>query len=305
MEPAPLHVRSHPPPEARRPVLSPQFGRANVQITPRPDNGQDDDANTSQTIELMREFAAADANTPQVQAATRQATQGAQGSAAARSIFEWIKARVRFQEDATTALLAGLPEPDSAEVLIRPADILRMPQPAGDCDDFTMLAVSMLSAAGLPARIKAIEQDEDRPGFFSHVFAETHIDGAWRAFDTSHGSEIGWSATPTGKVKTWEVQSMAALGAIPQLGAFDWGGLIRQGMDITGQILVPRLSVPQTPGGSYTRLPNGSVVVANQPTGGQFTFPGGSAATIGGDNSGTYLLIGAAAIVGLIMLTKR
>lgn len=285
----------------RRPVFSPQFGQAYATIEARPGDGENDDDNTAQTIELMREMAALDSTNPAVIEATRQAigdeTRPAEKAA---RIFGFIKTRVEFQEDALTAALAGLPRPGDAEVLIRPADILRMPRPAGDCDDFTMLAVSMMTAAQVPARITAIEQDAERPGYFSHVFAEAFINGTWTPFDASHGDYLGWSARPTGKVKSWAAAMKGQ--TMQQSNMHGWEDLLNKGIDITGRILVPRLAVPQTPGGFYS---GPGVTAGNNPIGGGFTLPGGFTGNTIGDSGNTALLIGAVGIIGLIFLLKR
>lgn len=291
------------PVDYRRPVFSPQFpGQCFAHLTPRPGAGYDDDANTAQTVNHMLFFIAQDTNSRPVLTAAAQATRGAQGDEAARRIFDWIKSNVEFQEDAVTAALAGLPDPDSAEVLIRPQDLLSMPRPAGDCDDFTMLAVAMLTAAGHPARVKAIEQDERRPDAFSHVYAEAMLGGQWIPFDTSHGDRIGWFAPPTGKVRVWEFRKEGDM-QIPTLGAIDWGALINKGVDITGSILIPRLGVPTAPGASV-RLPNGTIAT-NQPTGGMVQFPGLTASATG-DSSQTVLLIGGVVVaLGLVVALSK
>lgn len=301
MKPAPQTASNHDPQHSRRPVFSPQFGgRTYADIRPRPGDGSDDDANTEQTVSFMAELAAADSTAPAIIEATRQAI----GTATTpgekiRVLYAWIQRSVIFQDDALTAALAGLPDPASAEVLIRPVDLIRMARPAGDCDDFTMLSVAMLEAAGVPARIVAIEQDAARPGYFSHVYAEAYDGATWQPFDASHGDRVGWYAPPTGKRREW-TKGKAVMNRSRMNGWTDW---IDKGIDITGKILVPRLGVPQAPGG-VIRLPDGTYA-ANQPIGSSIQFPGVNANTIGEPPIGGGAMLGIAAIaVAVIVFAK-
>lgn len=297
MGPAAYNTPTTPSHQARRPVFSPQFGQVYATTAARPFDGNDDDANTDQTAEWMREAAAADSTAPVIVRATIEAIGDETRQAEkARLIFAWIKSRLTFQEDNITAALAGLPDPEGAEVLIRPVDILAMPRPAGDCDDYTMLAVAMLTAAGVPARITAIEQDQARPGYFSHVYAEAFIDGRWTPFDASHGEHVGWYARATGKVKSWATGQ----GKAQMQNLNGWEDWVSQGINITGKILVPRLGVPQTPGGFYQ---GPGVTAGNNPTGSAITFPGASINTIGSGGN-NMLLFGAAAILGIVVISK-
>lgn len=305
MKPAPPSASQPDPRDSRRPVFSPQFGNAYADIRQRPGNGEDDDANTEQTVSYMSELAHADATAPIVTAATREAIHGARDRREQiRSIYAWIQRHVIFQDDALTAALAMLPEPASAEILIRPADILEMQQPAGDCDDFTMLSVSMLTAAGIPARIVAIEQDAARPGYFSHVYAETHDGMQWQPFDTSHGDRVGWYAPPTGKRREWQKgNAPMKLSRMNGSRLNGWEEWIDKGIDITGKILVPRLGVPQAPGG-VIRLPDGTYA-ANQPSGASIQFPGVNANTIGESPKGGGALLGIAAVVVAVIVFAK
>jgi len=53
-------------------------------------------------------------------------------------------------------------QPELAEVLIRPVDLLAMRTPSGDCDDFSMLAAAMLRALGIRASFKTAAADAGR-----------------------------------------------------------------------------------------------------------------------------------------------
>lgn len=300
MYPANSSYDSASPTSGRRPVFSPQFGQAYVTTAARPGDGTDDEANTNQTVQWMLEFARQDSASPIIRQATQQATQGSSGRQAAGRIFQWIRDHVKFQEDWITAHLAGLARPMDAEVLIRPVDLLSMKRPAGDCDDFTMLAIAMLNAAGIPAAPKAIEQDAQMPGMYSHIYAQAWIDGEWVPFDASHGRQMGWNAKPTGKSRQWENHTLQNNYPSSQIGAIDWGSLINKSLDITGKIVIPRFGLPDTPGGTV-RLPDGTIAT-NSPIGTNVLFPGGAASSIGDSGNTGLLLLGGLAVVAIIAM---
>lgn len=60
-------------------------------------------------------------------------------------VWARIRQDVQFRDDAELA--RGITaDPEQAEVLIRPVDLVTMPRPQGDCDDQAMLCASMLRA---------------------------------------------------------------------------------------------------------------------------------------------------------------
>lgn len=293
--------------DARRRVASPQFGLAHVSIEPRPGDGSDDDANTAQTVRLMLDFIQADAFSTAVTAATREATGGETGDQAAWRIFQWIKNTVTFQEDFVTALLASLPNPQAAEVLIRPVDLLSMARPAGDCDDFSMLANAMLTNAGVPARLRTIEQNPAQPGQYSHIFSEAMIGGQWVPFDTSHGTAPGWQAHAIGKDRTWTgAQRMSGRHTAPRglhgLG-INWDSVIDQSFKLANQVIPTRYGAPGTPGASV-RLPNGQIAT-NNPVGSSVTFPSFSATTTGGMDQNTVIIGGGILALVLVLAVAK
>ena len=162
-----------------------------------------DEGATASTIGMMFQLARADAQAPRLQAAAEIATAGARNPAEAlQGIFDWVKARVHFREDADAAALAGLQDPDT-ELLIRPVDLLAMSQPAGDCDDFATLTAALLHAANIEPAFRTIAAEKGNPNY-SHVFAVAVTpNGETIAMDTSHGAGPGWQAPPAGKSKLW------------------------------------------------------------------------------------------------------
>lgn len=274
----------------RRSVHTPTFPDSRALILDRPGDGEDDDQNTDQTVSWMLALIKADAKSPIVQKATMRALSSGDRDAAA-SIFRYIRQTVRFQSDAVTATLAGLARPQETEVLMRPADLLAMPDPAGDCDDFVMLAAAMLTAARIPVRVVAIEQDPDMPGLFSHVYAEAYLDGTWEAFDASHGQHIGWFVPPVpkGKIRRWNIPAGDPMNRriqYAQIGQIDWTAIARDGIKATSNILTTRFAAnAQNPG--FVQ--------------GQIQFPDASASLNTGI-SGNMMLVGAVVLVGVVAL---
>lgn len=122
--------------------------------------------------------------------------------------FNWIKGRVRFLTDERIADQlhmdkAALGFSSIAEVLIRPVDIVRMVDPMGDCDDFSMLGACLLTACGLPCYFVTLAADSREPSQYSHVYV-----WAGCAFDSSHGPYVGWEAQNRfGKRQLWSVEN--------------------------------------------------------------------------------------------------
>lgn len=90
------------------------------------------------------------------------------------------------------------------ELLITPQVLLSMPQPTGDCDDYSMLLASLMVCAQIPCCYTAIAADGHQPNRFSHVYCSAWLDGQWQAMDPSYGSVIGWEHTGYRKLN-WRI----------------------------------------------------------------------------------------------------
>jgi hypothetical protein len=240
-------------------------------VEPRPAGG-DDEANTAQTVARMLEYSTADAQEPAIKNATAQAIAGRrskQGKAA--GIFNWICARLHYVEDKDLHLGDFRPDCADAEILIRPADVLRMPQPAGDCDEYSMLARAMLLSAGIRASFITVECDEDAPGDYSHIYVRAYTPAAL-AFDAIpnaavHG--IGYEVAPTGKRREWSEGGnngsrptmkpySSTPGALGNVGDFDWGSFAQTLSHDATSILGQRYGVPQLNPGQVIQRPDGT-----------------------------------------------
>lgn len=265
----------------------------------RPDPPCDETA-TAQTIGMMATLATLDSAAPQIISVTREATAGCTTDRLrAAAIHRWVKNRVRFVQDSS---LAGFdPNPDQAEVLVRPVDLLAMPAPAGDCDDFSMLAASMLRAAGIPCGFVTIAAEPDSPDY-SHVYVLVFTRaGDQIPLDASHGPRLGWEAPAIHKRRVWPMgtENMRNLHGL----GFDWesfSNVLDTGITDATKILAPRYAVPQLNPGQY--IQQGNSVLYQQPSGGGAGF---SLPTSLSSGSSDLLMIGGIVLVVVLLGGQR
>jgi hypothetical protein len=282
---------------------------------PQPEN---DETSTAQTIGRMTQYAREDAGHPLVQLATQEAAMAAAGDprGVARTIHRWIRDRFQFVDD--SELVAGLTDdPEDAEVLIRPRDLLAMPVMMGDCDDATMLAISMLEAAGIPAFIATVATDPDSPATYTHVYAVAVPQGNYFPLDCSTQRGIpdvaGWEATAAGKKKLWPAvpPKESNMLRVPRyrLGRLgddsgdgtDWGDVLStsltSGLTSAESILSKRYGVPQLNPGQYIK--SGNTIMSQAGTGGSANMLGTSG------NTGTLLMLGLGALLVVAIVGMR
>ena len=110
-------------------------------------------------------------------------------------VWHYLKTAVRFRsdEEAVARLLNGR---DEVDFLINPAVLVRMQPPQGDCDDLTMLGVTLLTLCGLPCAIETVKANRRRPGEWTHVFARVFLPG---------GRAVALDAIPAARYPGWEV----------------------------------------------------------------------------------------------------
>jgi hypothetical protein len=163
------------------------------------DAGPDDNTATAQTVERMcRHIAGAVAHDPATQASAADALQRFGNVALsplrrrAWSVWWYVKHRMKFVQD-EKLLGSMLGEPPQRELMISPAILLRMKEPQGDCDDFTMLVCALLKCLNVPFEIVTIAADPTAPERWSHVYAVALVeDGQRIPIDASHGKFPGW-----------------------------------------------------------------------------------------------------------------
>jgi hypothetical protein len=167
----------------------------------------DSDGATLQTVRMMAEYVRKCVNDSQVQAAADYAWKRfAMGSpdpaAKCWGVFWWVKHCIKFRLDEATMFRVG--EKDQQDFLTAPDVLLRMKEPAEDCDGFTMLAAAMLTVLGVPVVIATVAADGGDPSRWSHVFLCALLPGDQvLPLDTSHGRAPGWMV-PQSDIHRWQ-----------------------------------------------------------------------------------------------------
>lgn len=189
--------------------LFPDWGKAYSAngISIRKTNANDSDKSVADTVALMGIHARKASQSIQI----KQALQGA-GCAnqcsedeTIRCVFSYIKNRVSFIED-EKQLEQMFEEPRSKELLITPEVLLGMPDPRGDCDDFSMLACAMLMAKGIQCDFVTVAANSGNPKDYSHIYCMvTTRDGRKIPFDSSHGDRAGWETGKAYRKQVWPV----------------------------------------------------------------------------------------------------
>ncbi len=248
---------------------------------------------TATTVQTMAALTREDSTSPAIQRIAAQIAASATTAAQkANAVFSWVKSHVKFVTD--EALVSGLMDrADEREVLIRPVDLLAMQQPRGDCDDFSMLAASLLLALGVPPFFKTVAAGRD-PHTFSHVYVVALVNGELIPLDCSHGPRFGWEVATTGKSKLWPIElslksrlNGLPIGDPPAGASSPWWNIANIGAQTAATIAAARFGVP--PQGTYITGPQGTIY-RQQPNAGPLAFPGG-AFDLGGGNSSMLLLL--------------
>ncbi len=188
-----------------------------IVVNHTPSKFEDSDYSTAHTIHLMACLAKRYAKSPLVLSNLQSAIASLENPTCrslARQIFWFIKNRVMFVED-ETIILNGLRGDlnKHKELLICPDALLSMPQPIGDCDDFSLLGASMLVACGVPTSYITVAVDRNEPMRFGHVYLKVYLideppqDGLCisECLDISHGSYPGWEAGDYTRKREWAI----------------------------------------------------------------------------------------------------
>ncbi len=168
----------------------PEFGRV-VRILEYDRPMQSDDIETAQTVSYMDELAAADASDPAITAATAEALDDAGIDSAAsalekaHAVFWWLKRTIRYVPTPGTSPLVD-------QTLITPCAVLAMPEPIGDCPQFSMLACAMFRVLCMESMFVTIKAEQEFPDLWSHIYNTVEIfPGQFLPFDSSNGPEPG------------------------------------------------------------------------------------------------------------------
>lgn len=178
-----------------------------------PANPLNSDISTEQTVEILIRLARASARSAIIHAVCESILSSCQSLSPnlppdnkllASQTFYWVKSHIQFVED-ETLMRYGLGETElDKELLIPPITLLNMPQPMGDCDDFSLLTASILLAFGIHCSFITIAADPEDVEKFSHIYIKAYMDGDNGIYlDTSHGAYPGWEANIYTRKQEW------------------------------------------------------------------------------------------------------
>lgn len=278
----------------------------------------DPDQQVAATIGMMGKYAHADqsaAPVRQLAAFLREGLGHGPQSAIAYCERVWdITSRlVRFVldeqiQDGLPGLAQRIRDQDGevVEILIRPIDLLSADRPVGDCDDFSMLAASLILAGGIPCRFATVSGDGS--GYWSHVYLVAYPNGVRIPIDASHGEFAGWETDRNFRLKEWtmliptglpgETEGMTGMNGL----GVNWDfiqDMIKSGLTTAGDIFKIKYSVPDAPPpGTTYRAPDGTIITSG--TGPGILNPGSGE----GISTSTLLIIGVL-LFGFTMMNRR
>ena len=93
-----------------------------------------------------------------------------------RAVQEYVRDHIRYVKDIRNVETISTPEKT-------------LESGAGDCDDKSLLAASLLESIGHPARFVAVGYS---PGSYCHVLVETRIANRWIPVETTENVPLGW-----------------------------------------------------------------------------------------------------------------
>lgn len=152
------------------------------------------DAAIYNTVSKMKDIISQSSKNPYVREwarsiVSRVAVNNKKGEA--ESVFAFVRDNVRYTRDP-----AGFEYMQTPPVML---EDIRMYQegkgdrPAGDCDDMTLLSLSLLKSIGFNVAIKVVSFHNHRK--FSHVYGLVQIGHDWVPFDCVRpDSYMGWEA---------------------------------------------------------------------------------------------------------------
>jgi hypothetical protein len=248
--------------------------RVVVQAVPA---GDHTDTSTARTVAMMCDYIAQSVDDPGVQQAAAYcfnhfAAGRRDPGMLAWAVFWYVKHCVKLRQDEATLFRIGAR--DEFDLLIAPSVLVRMKNPAEDCDGFTMLCAALCSILGLPVFIATVAVSPDDPSRWSHVFPCAMVDGAIVPLDASHGPGPGWMVP---RSRIYRFQAWSLDGRPLDIGIARFQGLhnyVRQsrgfGDGDTGDDFTDG-SLPTTAdtGGDFIQAP---------PTGGSMSCPAGTVA---------------------------
>ena len=161
------------------------------------------DSAIEQTVQKMAQIIRLSSKNPLVREWARTILAGIQVNQRydeAQAIHNFVRDHVRYTRD-----------PHGWEYIQTPPVILsgireylrnRAARPIGDCDDMTVLSLSLMRAVGFPVIIKTVAYGKR----FSHVYGMVFVDGKWIITDTVRPDKwFGWEAP--GVTRVMEIEA--------------------------------------------------------------------------------------------------
>lgn len=192
----------------------------NYEVTQVPDGG---DGQTADVISLMTKYASADADSNELRTDAHTALMESPGQGAIPAVFWFVKRRLKFTQDNTTAIpiQAKISNPDAqvVEVLIRPRDMSTLCSGAGnhcirqgDCDDFSMYTAALLLALNVPCKFVTVAASP-ASNDYSHVYVAAYdpYTNERVPLDTSHGDYPGWETQSGHRIQEWDIPAPGSI----------------------------------------------------------------------------------------------
>jgi transglutaminase-like putative cysteine protease len=187
------------------------IGVINVPPTRTIDIGTEESANYA-TIREMIDIIKKSSNHPYVRQWAENLLQNIPArdqKSEAEAIYYFCRDNIRYT-----------PDPLDLEYLITPPLLLSKIEqgiiPMGDCDDYSVLASSLLRSIGIPCRLKITSYSSD--GDWGHVYCQAFIgklndgtglgsNGQWRTIDPIRNNEnFGWEAPNPTRQKIFNIE---------------------------------------------------------------------------------------------------
>lgn len=170
------------------------------------------DAAIARTVEQMKQIIQRSLGQARVRQKAEELTAGVPDNdvvGEARAVYEFVRSQMRYTKD-----------PRGLEYIQTPDHLLQVYEQkhrmSGDCDEKTVLGLSLLKNLGHPVAIKAVSFNGN--GQFTHVYGLVRLNGQWVPFDaTRPDQELGWEAPGITRVYEAEVDEQDLVSGLGQV----------------------------------------------------------------------------------------
>lgn len=185
------------------------WGTQGATIAEQPTDSSNTDVSTVDTLAVMSALARRDSHAPIIlQYADSISSDCRDSRQAASGIWYWVREYMTFKrhEEIVLDVLGPYYAGIESQLLIPPADVVRMPSPQGDCAIYSMLVASLLIACGIPARYRVVAVDPEETWRWSHVYVIASLgESGDYSMDASHGRYPGWETKRKYREMDWNV----------------------------------------------------------------------------------------------------